>query len=97
MGADEATQWAERVMLTSIAKLRTKLTSPFVVYALRNWQGQIVYVGRTANLKRRIARHRSNGIPFVDYVHWRCFEPELASREIELIDQHRPRFNRRRG
>lgn len=49
-----------------------KMRLPHFVYILRNFEGQAVYIGKTINVKERLAHHR------------RCkvWWPEVASQEI---------------
>jgi excinuclease ABC subunit C len=71
---------------------------PGLVYLIRNGDGEIIYVGKTINLRERIARHRGRGSPFRDEIASvemiRTKSPQERVRtEIELIRTHRPRYN----
>lgn len=76
------------------------------MYRFRNRDtGDIDYIGETSNLKRRIGEHlRSDRSVSPDTHHeeWQVADGRSSSRtrrahEMDKIDQHKPRLNKRRG
>ena len=75
------------------------------VYAFRSESGEVLYVGKATDLRARVRSYFGNDdrrkvtallneSAAVD--HWVCPTPiEAAVREVAMIRQHRPRFNRR--
>lgn len=67
------------------------------VYALRDVDGTIVYIGLTQDFRTRLISHNYTKR---DAIHsweaWACdTEAEMRDLEAILIDQHRPRLNKR--
>lgn len=69
-----------------------------VIYALYDCLGRMSYVGRTINFRQRLNSHRNEKGPLT--VHrwevWICdTEEQMCDLEAILIEQHRPRLNKR--
>jgi hypothetical protein len=64
-------------------------------YGLLDIVGDVIYVGSTCNLYRRLLEHRSRGcIPFFRFLVWHCSRDRQRNLEAELIRQHQPRYNK---
>lgn len=63
------------------------------VYALIE-DGQVVYVGRSMNVRNRMKQHRKSGNTYDDYEIYICgSDNEMKDLEAVLIQQHHPRRN----
>lgn len=71
------------------------------VYAIMNGQMQVIYIGKTDNLKRRMSEHQQDATHAMHnykpaFVHAEVLNDELTRsiRERQLIAQHNPPCNR---
>jgi excinuclease UvrABC nuclease subunit len=77
------------------------------VYIMRGARAQILYIGQSKNLRVRLAYYKNANpdrtprrlirlVHQVETISWECLpSPEAArARELELLQLHRPRFNR---
>ncbi len=78
------------------------------VYSLKNARGEIIYIGKSTNIRKRVETHlsryagsgvaRKNATPLasetarVDYI-VTANEPEALIKESELIKKYQPRYN----
>ena len=71
---------------------RTQLTSQItgIYFLYRN--EEIVYIGQSRNLHRRIIQH-CYGKEFDSYSYIQCDESELNDLEFEFIAKHKPMYN----
>jgi excinuclease UvrABC nuclease subunit len=57
--------------------------------------GNILYIGQTGWLGRRLRQHRwAKRIPFVRWIVWRCGEQAKDRLEARLIAMHSPPYNK---
>lgn len=78
-------------------KSKSKLVSDKTigVYFLK-FNGEIVYVGKSKNIRNRIPQHISHGIKlFNDFSFIECSQNTLDSTELSYIIMHDPIFNKR--
>lgn len=69
-----------------------------VVYVLFDDTNEPVYVGSTQNFRLRMADHRANKPRLASWTAYPCRDREHAYQlEVELLRQHKPRMNRKRG
>lgn len=84
------------------AKLREKDKGKYFVYKLLDEKLNILYIGKTNNLKRRIQQHMSTGflpkdaIDEVKYISYICLPKQILSdiREIYYINKYKPKYNK---
>ena len=92
-------------LFASRRKLADGLPSAPGVYAFRSASGEVLYVGKATDLRSRVRSYFGNDdrrkivamMKETDRIdHTVCATPlEAAVREVRLIVEHRPRFNRR--
>ena len=67
----------------------------YYIYALRNKKDEVVYVGRTNNVKRRISEHKRNKDFDYHQVLEECFDLEKAKKiEDFFIMRFDPKYNK---
>jgi hypothetical protein len=60
------------------------------------WDGsEVLYIGASVNVERRIAQHASSGLDFAGYFCDQCAADELQDRESAAIREFRPALNER--
>ena len=62
------------------------------VYVLRDWKGNALYAGSTANIRRRLQSHQHRG-KFANVEIIPCAKELLRQEEQKLIDELRPILN----
>ena len=92
-------------LFASRRKLADGLPSAPGIYAFRSASGEVLYVGKATDLRSRVRSYFGNDdrrkivamMKETDRIDHRvCATPlEAAVREVRLIAEHRPRFNRR--
>jgi hypothetical protein len=74
---------------------RSQLPNVSAVYAFANAAGDLLYIGSSRNLRKRVLGHNHrNTLSENDVIHWKCVEKSrLLAAEARLIDELEPLWN----